>query len=69
MCIRDRVQGDTWFPDFDPGQWQEAERMPGQSASGSSLRFFFVTLERMRMPARGDRAIWSEILRQNKAES
>ena len=53
--IEAEVPGDTWFPDIDPGQWREAERVPARSAADSGLRFFFMTLERL--PAPDGRAI------------
>ena len=53
--IEAEVPGDTWFPDIDPEQWREAERVPARSAADSGLRFFFMTLERL--PAPDGRAI------------
>ena len=49
------IAGDTWFPEIDPRQWRESERVPGQSAAEPGLRFCFVTLERL--PAVAGRAI------------
>ena len=36
--------GDVFFPDFSPHDWQEISRQPGQASSG--LRFAFVVYQR-----------------------
>ena len=41
------IVGDTWFPEIDPWQWRESERVSGQSAADPGLRFCYVTLERL----------------------
>lgn len=44
--IRADFEGDAWFPEFDPNQWQETERKPCQSESG--LACDFVVYDRKR---------------------
>ncbi len=43
--IRAHVDGDTYFPGVDAGEWQEAERLPQPEENG--LRFDFVTYRRI----------------------
>lgn len=44
--IRADFEGDAWFPEFDPGHWQETERRPGRSESG--LEYDFVVYDKKR---------------------
>lgn len=37
--IHQDFEGDAWFPEFDPAQWQESERKPCLSASGLECDF------------------------------
>jgi len=39
--VAQTVEGDTFFPHFDPAQWRELERRPGENED-----LVFVTLER-----------------------
>lgn len=39
------VEGDTFFPPLVPGEWEEVERRPGESAGVT-----FITLDRLRLP-------------------
>jgi dihydrofolate reductase len=39
-------EGDAWFPDIDPRQWRESERIAASSEADPALRFFFLTLDR-----------------------
>ena len=40
------IDGDAWFPDVTPAQWQEVERLPQPEENG--LAFDFVTYRRIR---------------------
>jgi dihydrofolate reductase len=40
------VDGDTWFPQLEPGDWIETARVEGVSAAAAAPRFRFITLER-----------------------
>ena len=40
------VDGNTYFPDFDPSVWREVSREPGSTAGPDGLRYDFVTYER-----------------------
>jgi dihydrofolate reductase len=40
-------EGDTWFPPYDPAEWQETAREPRESGG---LRYDFVTYQRRPMP-------------------
>ncbi len=42
--IHANIEGDTWFPELAPGEWQEVERLPQPEENG--LRYDFVTLRR-----------------------
>jgi len=44
--IEREVDGDTWFPAFDPSEWEELSRQPGASAADPDLQFCFVVLEK-----------------------
>jgi dihydrofolate reductase len=34
-------EGDTWFPDYDRGQWRESQREPHTSVDGTRFDFVF----------------------------
>jgi dihydrofolate reductase len=38
------IEGDTWFPDLPPAEWEEVERLPQPEENG--LRYDFVKLRR-----------------------
>jgi dihydrofolate reductase len=38
------IEGDTFFPEVDPAEWEEVDRMPQPEENG--LRYDFVTLRR-----------------------
>ncbi|HID50271.1 MAG TPA: type 3 dihydrofolate reductase [Chromatiales bacterium] len=40
------IEGDAWFPEFDPADWQEVERIDNPADAGNSLAHSFVILER-----------------------
>ena len=40
------IQGDTWFPELQPEDWEEVERLPQPQENG--LSYDFVTLRRRR---------------------
>lgn len=46
-CVHARVEGDTRFPDFDPGAWREVERVRHEADDRHPYAFSFVTLERL----------------------
>ena len=39
--------GDAYFPEFDPAEWQEVERQPGECDESNKLAHTFVTLQRV----------------------
>ncbi len=39
-------EGDTWFPEFDPGEWQETAREAHPADAGNAYAFAFVVLDR-----------------------
>lgn len=40
------IEGDTWFPAFDPRQWREVSRETGRSSSDPALGYAFVDYRR-----------------------
>jgi dihydrofolate reductase len=46
--VHARLTGDTWFPEFDRGQWRETARSEHAADARHAHAFGFVTLERSR---------------------
>jgi dihydrofolate reductase len=44
--VHARIEGDTRFPVFDPGQWHEIERVRHEPDARHAYAFSFATLER-----------------------
>ncbi|MDR5868144.1 dihydrofolate reductase [Halomonas koreensis] len=47
------VEGDARFPELDPREWEECQRVPGQPAEGQPA-YDFVQYRRRDLPAAGD---------------
>lgn len=44
--VHETVEGDAWFPEFDPADWQEISRDRQAPENGDGPAFSFVVLER-----------------------
>ncbi len=44
--VHARLDGDTWFPEFDPDQWRERERIDHDPDPANPYPYSFVVLER-----------------------
>ena len=44
--IHDSFEGDTWFPDFDPGSWTQIERQDFTADKKNPHDYSFITLEK-----------------------
>lgn len=45
--VETQVEGDAWFPQYDPGQWQEIERQRYPADERNPCAYSFVTLSRV----------------------
>ena len=45
--VHARPDGDTWFPDTDPGQWREVAREDHRGAGPDGLSYSLVVLDRL----------------------
>lgn len=50
--VQTQVNGDTWFPDYDPADFQEIERLDHPADAQHAYAYSFLTLERRHPPAR-----------------
>ena len=50
--VHTRVDGDTWFPDYDPAEFRETERVDHPADAQHAHAYSFVTLERSLAAAR-----------------
>jgi dihydrofolate reductase len=50
--VQTQVNGDTWFPDYDPADFQEIERLDHPADAQHACAYSFLTLERRHPKAR-----------------
>jgi dihydrofolate reductase len=46
--VHAKINGDTWFPDYDPGEWREYNRSDHPPDPANRYPYSFVVLERVR---------------------
>jgi dihydrofolate reductase len=44
--VHAEIEGDAWFPEFDPGEWQEVERIDRPADEKNPFPHTFLILER-----------------------
>ena len=45
--VHAKISGDTWFPDYDAGEWRERERIDHPPDPANRYPYSFVVLERV----------------------